>query len=115
MNEAKRNGQRVSLVKDKLYINDRVHVFGQDPVSEISEGEDRLENCIQTTSISLICICWNTNGGFSSKVEELSFKKFIFTYDLIMLTECLLEKDYDKQYNDFENFYFPRLKSRSVQ
>jgi hypothetical protein len=38
MNEAKRNGQRVSLVKDKLYINGRVHVFGQDPVSETTEG-----------------------------------------------------------------------------
>ena len=32
-----------------------------------------------------------------------------------MLTECWLEKDYDRQYDDFDCFYFPRLKSRSVQ
>ena len=37
MNEAKRNGQRVSLIKDKLYINGKVHEFSPDPVSEISE------------------------------------------------------------------------------
>ena len=52
---------------------------------------------------------------FSSKVNELNFQMLLFTYDLIILTQCWLEKNYKKQFDGFDAYYFPRLKSRSTQ
>lgn len=60
-------------------------------------------------------ISWNINGGFSSKITDKCFRNFILTYDIILLTECWLEKNYNEYIEDFDSYYFPRQKSKSIQ
>lgn len=60
-------------------------------------------------------ISWDINGGFSTKITDKSFQNFICTYDIILLTECWLQKDYKEYIEDFDYHYFPRQKSKSVQ
>ena len=43
------------------------------------------------------------------------FRTFIQTYELVLLTECLLEKDYKYPVEEFDCYHFPRKNIRSIQ
>lgn len=83
MNEARRHRKKAYLIKYNLYIESKLY----HPDQNNNEAcKDRQENA------TLKSLCWNINGGFSSKVNDLNFHMFLFSYDLIILTECWIEK-----------------------
>ena len=60
-------------------------------------------------------ISWNINGGFSSKFNDSSFRCFILSYDIILLTECWIEKEFSLDVEGFCCYAFPRKLSKSKQ
>ena len=92
----------VTARRDKLYTDDREH----NP--QPSDPQDRLENELFST---LKIISWNINyGGYSTKIKDGGFQTFIQTYDVVLLTECWLEKDYKSPVEEFHCYYFSRKK-----
>ena len=55
------------------------------------------------------------NGGFSTKFKDIKFKNYILSYDIVLLTECWLEKSYNLQVDGFDCYSYPRKKSKCVQ
>ncbi|KAK3098000.1 hypothetical protein FSP39_015209 [Pinctada imbricata] len=109
MHEARRRGDHVTLVKDKLYINGSLYSGAENDEND----DDVIENDIQPSIIKLIS--WNINGGFLIKFSDTNFRNFILEHDLITLTECWLDNDFTIDIPDFTTFYFPRRKTRCIQ
>ena len=58
---------------------------------------------------------WNINGGLEKKLNDAPFINFISTYDIIFLTECWIEKDFDFPIPGFTCKFIPRSLSKSKQ
>lgn len=80
-----------------------------------AQQKQKTQECRTNQIDSLKLISWNINGGFSSKITDKCFRNCILTYDIILLTECWLEKNYNEYIEDFDSYYFPRQKSKSIQ
>lgn len=76
---------------------------------------ENVRNSTQHHCERLKIICWNINGGFSTKINDQCFQNFLLTYDIVLLTECWVQKDLDVNLDKFDTYIFPRLKSRSTQ
>ena len=64
---------------------------------------------------SLKCISWNIHGGFSEKIKDLNFKHFISSYDIVLLTECWIDNDYELTIEGYECFVFAVKRRKSFQ
>lgn len=96
-------GERAKLVVNKVYI-DGVEYRGLETLDTSirgttdgdegathMEGYGDVENVINSTEHHcerLEIICWNINGGFSTKINDQCFQNFLLTYDIVLLTEC---------------------------
>lgn len=104
-----------TLVKDIC----RIYIDGVEYCPTHTETEENRNAYQDNPENSLLgnlkIISWNINGGFSTKITDKSFQRFISTYNIILLTECQLQKDYKDHIEDFDYHYFPREKSKTVQ
>ena len=117
MKRALNNKKGAVLKVDKLYIDGTLYEAAtevdsddEDDTGETGtqiEGGDEEEGYGHVESDLIKIISWNINGGISSKFNDSSFRCFILSYDIILLTECRIEK---KISLDVEGFccFFPR-------
>jgi exonuclease III len=81
---------------------------------DISSNEDSQSDPVELHT-NLKILTWNINGGFSSKLSDTNFNKYIFKHDIIVLTECWIENNFTCDIKDYQCKFIPRSKSKGKQ